>query len=91
MMCLGSLIVQLADCHHTTTKHSEMLMGFQEGITPNPDVLCNERIKFGAFLRHALKKEAADCIATGHYARIRCENGGMIWTSCFPLFVFLLL
>ena len=55
-----------------------MLMGFQEGITPNPDVLCNERIKFGAFLSHAIKKEAADCIATGHYAGIRCENGGMI-------------
>ena len=57
-----------------------MLTGFQEGVTPNPDVLCNERIKFGAFLKHAVTNEAADQIATGHYARIRCDNGGRIMT-----------
>lgn len=54
-----------------------MLTGYQEGLTPNPDVLCNERIKFGAFLRHAIMNEATDQIATGHYARVRYENEGM--------------
>lgn len=54
--------------------HSEMLAGYQEGHTPNPDVLCNERIKFGAFLKHAMKNEVADQIATGHYARVKCDN-----------------
>ena len=53
-----------------------MLIGYQEGFTPNPDVLCNERIKFGTFLRHAMMVEAADQIVTGHYARVRCDNEG---------------
>jgi len=53
-----------------------MLIGYQKGLTPNPDVLCNERIKFGIFLRHAMIAEAADQIATGHYARIRYDNAG---------------
>lgn len=42
------------------------------GRTPNPDVLCNSRVKFGAFLDH-LEAVAAgqwDRIASGHYARI---------------------
>lgn len=38
------------------------------GRTPNPDVLCNQEIKFKAFLEHALGL-GADYIATGHYAR----------------------
>ncbi len=42
---------------------------FRAGRTPNPDVLCNKEIKFGAFLDHALTL-GADKIATGHYARV---------------------
>jgi tRNA-specific 2-thiouridylase len=38
------------------------------GRTPNPDVLCNQEIKFKAFLEHALTL-GADFIATGHYAQ----------------------
>lgn len=45
-----------------------MVADYARGITPNPDVLCNERIKFGAFLQWALA-EGADMVATGHYAR----------------------
>jgi len=44
------------------------LEGYREGVTPNPDVLCNREIKFGSFLEHALRL-GADAIATGHYAR----------------------
>src|SRR5215207_1839750 len=50
------------------------LREYEAGRTPNPDVLCNAEIKFKAFLDHAMRL-GADCIATGHYARVR-ERGG---------------
>jgi tRNA-specific 2-thiouridylase len=42
---------------------------YAAGRTPNPCVLCNERVKF-AFLMEAAEQGDADCLATGHYARI---------------------
>ena len=51
---------------------ADFLAELRAGRTPNPDVACNRHIKFGAFLRHALRL-GADCIATGHYARV--EHG----------------
>lgn len=53
---------------------SEFLKEYRAGRTPNPDILCNSEIKFKAFLDHALRL-GADKIATGHYARVREENG----------------
>lgn len=50
------------------------LDGYAAGRTPNPDVLCNREIKFDRFLSYA-RRLGADRIATGHYARIRCEGG----------------
>ena len=50
------------------------LTEYQAGRTPNPDILCNREIKFKAFLDYALAL-GADRIATGHYARIRSEDG----------------
>ncbi len=44
-----------------------MLDGFKAGITPNPDIMCNQEIKFKLFLDTALE-DGADLIATGHYA-----------------------
>ncbi|MEO8299260.1 MAG: tRNA 2-thiouridine(34) synthase MnmA [Burkholderiales bacterium] len=49
---------------------TEFLREYEAGRTPNPDVLCNAEIKFKAFLDHALRL-GAECIATGHYARVR--------------------
>jgi len=51
-----------------------MLADYAAGITPNPDILCNARIKFGAFLRWA-REHGAEKIATGHYARIVEQDG----------------
>jgi tRNA-specific 2-thiouridylase len=49
---------------------THFLREYEAGRTPNPDVLCNNEIKFRAFLEHA-RTLGADCIATGHYARVR--------------------
>ncbi len=47
-----------------------MLDGYKAGITPNPDIMCNQEVKFKLFLETALA-DGADLIATGHYARIK--------------------
>ncbi len=45
-----------------------MINEYKIGRTPNPDVMCNKEIKFGAFLKKALSM-GADYVATGHYAQ----------------------
>ncbi|ARG97478.1 tRNA 2-thiouridine(34) synthase MnmA [Legionella micdadei] len=49
---------------------AHFLTEYEQGRTPNPDVLCNKEIKFNAFLNHALSL-GADYIATGHYAKVQ--------------------
>ena len=52
---------------------------YRSGRTPNPDVLCNREIKFGAFRDYA-KRLGGDYLATGHYARSGMFNGqGALW------------
>jgi len=46
-----------------------MFREYEQGRTPNPDILCNREIKFDIFLDTALNL-GADYIATGHYSRI---------------------
>jgi len=46
-----------------------MVREYRAGRTPNPDVMCNREVKFGAFFRRAINS-GADFVATGHYARI---------------------
>lgn len=46
-----------------------IISGYKQGITPNPDVFCNNLIKFDLFLQKALEL-GCDKMATGHYARI---------------------
>ncbi|MCC6934257.1 MAG: tRNA 2-thiouridine(34) synthase MnmA [Candidatus Yanofskybacteria bacterium] len=52
-----------------------MVHGYRSGRTPNPDVECNRHIKFGVFYERA-RREGADYVATGHYARIAKRTGG---------------
>ncbi len=47
-----------------------MVREYKQGNTPNPDIICNQEIKFKLFLRTALNK-GADYIATGHYSQIK--------------------
>lgn len=50
-----------------------MIEEYKMGRTPNPDVMCNREVKFGAFWKWA-EKEGADFIATGHYAQTDNEH-----------------
>jgi tRNA-specific 2-thiouridylase len=54
---------------------SYMVGEYQAGRTPNPDIMCNQEIKFKLFLEAALADGAA-AIATGHYARV--EDGQLL-------------
>ncbi len=47
---------------------------YEAGGTPNPCIVCNTYLKFGALLDTALR-EGADGIATGHYARVERDSG----------------
>ncbi len=47
-----------------------MIDEYRMGRTPNPDVMCNQEVKFRLFLDAALE-DGADMIATGHYARVK--------------------
>jgi len=49
-----------------------MIDEYKLGRTPNPDIMCNQEVKFKLFLETSLE-DGADMIATGHYAQV--ENG----------------
>ena len=51
-----------------------MIAEYQAGRTPNPDIMCNQEVKFKLFLETALA-DGAEMIATGHYAR---THGGQL-------------
>ncbi|MGL5440229.1 MAG: tRNA 2-thiouridine(34) synthase MnmA [Filifactoraceae bacterium] len=55
---------------------------YKAGRTPNPDVMCNQEIKFNAFLDYALKI-GADYVAMGHYAQVKEENGKFLLMKGF--------
>ncbi len=55
-----------------------MVAEYKAGRTPNPDVLCNEKIKFGIFLKKA-RAAGADMIATGHYVRLLADMANSKW------------
>lgn len=54
-----------------------MVAEYQAGRTPNPDIMCNQEIKFKLFLETALA-DGADMVATGHYAKVK---GGKLYQA----------
>lgn len=69
-----------------------MIEEYKAGRTPNPDIMCNQEVKFKLFLNTALE-DGADMIATGHYARIvRAKSqesgvrnlGAQLWAGIDP-------
>ena len=62
-----------------------LLHGYQTGITPNPDTMCNREIKFGVFLDYALE-QGFSAVATGHYAQVtHVEDGpSRMWRGADP-------
>ncbi len=67
--------LSVVDCHHEyweqVTRYT--MEKVKAGYTPNPDVMCNRLIKFGAFDAKAGREY--DLIATGHYARTEIIDG----------------
>lgn len=55
---------------------SYMLKEIKQGRTPNPDILCNQQIKFGAFYESI--DDSYDYVATGHYAQVEHTQTGSI-------------
>lgn len=54
---------------------SEVVEQYQRGLyTPNPDVLCNVKIKFSRFTDHVLRELGADMVATGHYSQLKNDS-----------------
>ncbi len=54
-----------------------MVAEYKAGRTPNPDIMCNQEVKFKLFLETALE-DGADLIATGHYSRVK---DGQLWAG----------
>ncbi len=54
----------------------KMFEKYKKGITPNPDIDCNQKIKFPLLLKEA-KKRGINLIATGHYARVQKNKKGL--------------
>lgn len=52
-----------------------LVHAYARGFTPNPDVMCNQTVKFGIFAERAFA-EGADFIATGHYASVEHNAAG---------------
>jgi len=53
-----------------------MFEAYKKGLTPNPDIVCNQKIKFPLLWKTAREKYNADYIATGHYAGIKKTKSG---------------
>ena len=75
--------LEVVDCHREywdeVTRYT--MEKVKAGLTPNPDVMCNRLIKFGAF--HEKKGHEYDLIATGHYAQTAWIDGKK-WLTTSP-------
>lgn len=69
------LTLDLSEVYRTEVGE-QFIASYARGETPNPDVLCNVHVKFGAFLQFA-RAHGADAVATGHYARLVKEMSSL--------------
>ena len=69
--------LEVWDCErdYKETVVNYLVDAYARGYTPNPDVMCNQTIKFGTFAQRALDL-GFDLIATGHYARVATDATG---------------
>ena len=78
------LKLEVVDCHReywdNVTRYT--MDKVRSGFTPNPDVMCNRLIKFGAF--NEKRGYDYDIIATGHYARTEIDGEGRKWLVTSP-------
>lgn len=76
--------LEIIDCHREywdqVTKYT--MDKVRAGYTPNPDVMCNRLIKFGAF--DEKRGYSYDLIATGHYAQTEIDEDGNKWLTTSP-------
>ena len=76
--------LEVVDCHKEywdqVTRYT--MDKVRAGFTPNPDVMCNRLIKFGAF--HEKRGKDYDLIATGHYAQTEEDEEGRKWLVTSP-------
>lgn len=78
------LKLEVVDCHQDywdkVTRYT--MDKVRAGFTPNPDVMCNRLIKFGAF--YEKRGYEYDLIATGHYAQTEIDEEGRKWLCTAP-------
>lgn len=76
--------LQVLDMRESFRQHvmAEFVRAYESGLTPNPCIVCNKKLKFGLLWEAA---QALGCthLATGHYARIT-EEEGRFWLSKAP-------
>ncbi len=76
--------LEVVDCHQEywseVTRYT--MDKVKAGYTPNPDVMCNRLIKFGAF--NQKMGHHYDLIATGHYAQTETDENGDKWLVTSP-------
>ncbi len=68
--------LEVWDCEaeYRATVVDYLVDAYAHGYTPNPDVMCNQTVKFGTFAEQAFAR-GADLVATGHYARVEHGEG----------------
>ena len=76
--------LEVVDCHR---EYWDQVTAYtmdkvRAGLTPNPDVMCNRLIKFGAF--DEKRGHDYDLIATGHYAQTEIDEQGGKWLCTSP-------
>jgi tRNA-specific 2-thiouridylase len=69
--------LEVWDCEkdYQETVVDYLVDAYARGYTPNPDVMCNQTIKFGTFADRAFAR-GADFVATGHYGRVERDAHG---------------